>query len=142
MPFVPPVARTTLMRVYPKGASGLIWATLLDEDGVSPLLNGSTLLTTVMLDVYEATTLVAINPGCVARNILNANNSVVYDAPQTKADGTTYNLKIWLGVADMACLLPARTEVHIALVRYTWGTPLRSGVHEIAFTVDNLAKVS
>lgn len=140
MAFVPPVARTTLPKVYPEGASCVIWATLLDEDGISYLPNASGVLDDCTLDLYEDTTKSAIN-GCVARNILNANGGSVYDTLQTKADGTTYNLKIRLSPADMACLLATPTELHVALIRYPWGSGTKMGIHEIAFTVANLSKV-
>ena len=55
----------------------------------------------------------------------------------------------WAGVVtlrldplDMIIVSGRKSETHVALFAWTWGSPLKTGRHEVAFTVSNLAKVT
>jgi|WetSurMetagenome_2_1015567.scaffolds.fasta_scaffold113017_2 hypothetical protein len=124
--------RTTLPGVFAEKATLPLGATITDLDGVTPLPNADTVLTTLTMTLYEASTGVVINT-CLARSLLNVNGGVV-----TAAGALTFQLAI----ADMACVTSAARELHIALLEWTWGSPAKSGKHEIAFTVANLLKVT
>jgi len=125
------LARTKLPDVYPEGATAYLSATITDTDGVTPLANADTVLTTLTLTLFEDVSCTVIN-SCTARNILNANGGSV------SAAGA---LVVRLDPADMA-RSTGRSALHVALITWTWGTPLKTGRHEIAFVVADLALVT
>lgn len=124
--------RTTLATTYAEKATLYLTATITDTDGVTALADADTILTTLTLTLYELRSGTVIN-SCTARNILNLNGGTVSSAGA---------LEIRLDAADMACLGTASSEVHVALLEWTWGSPVKAGKHEIAFTVTNLLKVT
>jgi hypothetical protein len=124
--------RTTLPDHYAEKSTLTLTATITDADGVTPLASADSALITLTMTLYEARSQTVINT-CTARNILNANGGVVTSAGA---------LTIRLDSADMACLSAGFAETHIALIEWSWGTPLKTGKHEIVFTVANLAKVT
>jgi len=124
--------RTTISETQPEKATRYLSCTITDIDGVTPLANADSILLTLTLTLYEARTGSIINT-CAVRNILNANGGVVTSAGA---------LTVRLDAADMACLTSGASETHIALLEWTWGSPVKAGKHEIAFTVANLLKVT
>lgn len=123
--------RTTLSGAYAEKATLPLTATITDTDGVTPLASANSVLLTLTLTLYEARSGTVIN-SCTARDILNANGGTVSSAGA---------LSIRLDAADMACLRTTESELHVALIEWTWGSPLKTGRHEIAFVVKNLAFV-
>jgi hypothetical protein len=124
--------RTTLVGSYAEKATAYLSATITDTDGVTALADADSVLLTLTLTLYEARTGTIIN-SCTARDILNANGGAV------NAAGA---LSVRLDAADMACVSTAASELHVALIEWTWSSPVKSGKHEIAFTVTNLLKVT
>ena len=114
---------TILPGTYPADASAILGGTLVDLDGVTPVPGSS--LSTLVVTVYEARSGTVIN-ACRDRNILNVNGGVV------DALGV---LQLRLDAADMARLGTAESEVHVALVEWTWASPVRDGRTWILFTV-------
>lgn len=106
--------------------------TITGADGVTPLANADTVLTALTLTLYEQRSRAVIN-GRSATSIFNVNGGTV-------TSGGAFTLR--LDPADMACVLAGSAEVHVALIEWTWGTPMQGGKHEIIFTVANLEKVT
>jgi hypothetical protein len=122
--------RTTLTTTYPEQATAVLTATLTDADGKTALLNADSVLTSLTLTLYVERGGAVINSRS-AQSILNVNGGTVNSAAL---------LTLRLDPADMT-VSGGFAEVHIALLAWTWGSPLKTGRHEIAFTVGNLAKV-
>ena len=132
--------RTTLSDPIAEASSVQLKVLLTDMDGVTALLNLTTILTALTLTHYERRTGKIIN-GCLARDVLGAGGGTVYDTTQTDAATNSYNVLIDLAPADTPVLTGGSRETQIALLRWTWGTaPARTGVHEVEFIVNNLAK--
>ena len=114
---------TILLGSYPANASAILGATLTELDGVTPVPGSS--LSALVVTVYEARSGVVIN-ACRDRNILNANGGVIDDLGV---------LQLRLDAADMAIVGTGTTESHVALVEWTWASPVRDGRTWILFTV-------
>jgi hypothetical protein len=125
-------ARTTLAGTYPEKTTALLAATILDADGVTPLASADSVLLTFTVTLYEERTGTILNSR-TAQSVKGVNGGVV------SSDGS-FTLR--LDAADMACLTNASAERHIACFEWTWGSPVKTGHHEIAFTVVNLSKVT
>jgi hypothetical protein len=124
--------RTTIASPMPEKTTGMLSATIADVDGVTPLASADTVLTTLTLTLYLDRVGTVINSRS-AQDILNAHGGAVDSAGA---------LTIRLDPLDMIIVSGKQTELHIALIEWTWGSPLKSGKHEIAFTVTNLLKVT
>lgn len=121
------MTRTTIADPKPEKATAWLTATL--TDGRIALTNPN--LLSLTLTLYEETTETIIN----VRNhvsILGVNGGEV------SAAGV---ISLRLDPLDMVMVSNKKQEQHIALLEWTWGSPLKSGKHEIAFTVTNLAQV-
>jgi len=132
---------TTIADPKAEKATALLKITLTDADGVTPLLDLDSILVTTKVTLYEKKTGTIINSR-TAQSILNTNGGTVYAALQTDAAGNTYNLLLRLDPDDMIIILGAKSEEHVALISWTWGSPLKTGHYEVVFTVNNLLKVT
>jgi hypothetical protein len=110
--------------------SGRYTATLVDNDGVTPI-PGAT-LTTLKLTLYaikQDGTDQIIN-GRNHQNVLNANNVTI------SAGG----LLVWLiQILDTTLVEAIPFERHIAVFEWTW--PNGAGKHEVIFVVRNIREV-
>jgi hypothetical protein len=125
-------ARTTITDPKPEKATAVLSGMITDVDGVTPLANADTILISMTMALYDEHTKAIIN-SCTARDVKNANGGVV---------ASTGAFSVRLDPADMAILGGRPSEDHVALYTWTWGSPLKTGRHEVAFTVTNLEKVT
>ncbi len=136
---------TTITDHQPERTTRYLRFLVTDTDGVTGLLNLSTVLTTLTLDLYERSTSTIINSR-TAQNIKGANGCTLYDTTQTftDADGVShsYNVELRLDAADMAMISTRAGEVHVAEFHATWGSPLKTLHHAITFIVENFTKVT
>jgi hypothetical protein len=111
--------------------SGRFTATLVGNDGVTPL-PGATLSTLVLtLYAIKADGSDGIVNGRNAQNVLNANNVTI----------STGGLITWLfQVGDTTLVEDIPFERHIALWEWTW--PAGAGKHEAILVVRNLHRVA
>jgi hypothetical protein len=111
--------------------SGRFTATLVGNDGVTPL-PGATLSTLVLtLYAIKADGSDGIVNGRNAQNVLNANNVTI----------STGGLITWLfQVGDTTLVEDIPFERHIALWEWTW--PAGAGKHEAILVVRNLRRVA
>jgi hypothetical protein len=123
--------RTTLTDPVAEKATAFLSATITDVDGVTPLASADSVLTTLTMTLYLGRVGIVINSRS-AQSIRNENGGTVDSAGA---------LTIRLDPLDMIIVSGKQSETHIALIEWTWGSPLKSGKHEIAFTVTNLLKV-
>jgi|SRR5207249_215619 len=120
-------------------ASAIYRATVEDEDHVAlPASSLSTL--TLTLYVVKADGTIAYVNSRNAQNVLNANGVTVYNALQTRSDGTTYNLLWAIAAADTTLVEALAFERHIALFEWTWPTG-KAGKHEVVLRVRGLTEV-
>ena len=101
-----------------------------DENG-SPI--AASQLETFILYLYNQKNSAIINTRS-GSNILNANGGTV------DANGV---FVLTLDSADMTLVGTDTLEIHVAQFRWTWpnGAPVKSGVHEVIFSVYNLANL-
>ncbi len=120
-------------------ASGVYWATLVDDEEV--LLPANVLSTlTLTLYVVRGDGSVSYVNSRNAQNVLNANNVTVYNSLQTRSDGFTYSLKWAIQPADTTLVDSVPYERHIALFEFAWPTG-KQGKHEVILNVKNLSEV-
>lgn len=124
--------RTTIAEPMPEKATAYLVATITDTDGVTPLANADAILTTLTVTLYESRTGTAINSR-TAQSILGVNGGSVSSAGV---------VTLRLDPLDMIIVSGRALETHVALFEWTWGSPLKSGKHEVAFQIDNLLKVT
>src|SRR5712691_2028368 len=112
-------------------STGSYTATLVANDGVTPL-PGATLTTLVLtLYVIKADGTDGIVNSRNAQNVLNANNVTV----------STGGLLTWsIQVGDTTLVEDLPFERHIALFEWTW--PAGAGKHEVILVVRNLHRVT
>jgi hypothetical protein len=124
--------RTTITDPKPEKATSVLAFTITDTDGVTPLASADSVLTTLAMTLYLDRFGTIINSR-TAQSVLNLNGGTV-DSAGAGA--------VRLDPLDMIIVSGKQTECHIALIEWTWGSPLKSGKHEIAFYVTNLLKVT
>ena len=117
--------QTIVAGVYPANASCELTGQLTDVDGTTPVPGSA--ITTLVLTLYEA----------VTGAVINACRQRVIDPVLVDGDG---NLTLLLSAADMALIgVPATgrpfVEGHVALLEWTWASPVRAGRHWILFNV-------
>ncbi len=112
-------------------ATGQYTATLVANDGVTPLPAGT--LSTLVLTLYviKADGTDGIVNSRNVQNVLNANNVTV-------SAGGLLTWTIQVGDTTLVEALPF--ERHIALFEWTW--PAGAGKHEVILVVRNLHRVS
>jgi hypothetical protein len=113
-----------------ENTSGRYTATIVGEDGVTPLPAAT--LSTLVLTLYVIKTdgMIGYVNGRNAQNILNANNVTVSAA----------GLLTWaIQVLDTTLVETLPFERHIALFEWAW--PNGVGKHEAIFIVKNLTEV-
>ncbi len=123
--------RETLTEPKAEGKTAKITAVIEDEDE-----NGVALanLTTVTLTLFEDRSKAIIN---------SRNQTDIKNAGPGVISTTGGNLTLTLTPDDMAILVASNdAERHVAFIEWTYSSGTKSGGHEIAFTVTNLAKVS
>jgi hypothetical protein len=109
-------------------STGIYTATIVGNDGVTPL-PAATLLTLILtLYVIKADGTAQLIRN--AQNVLNANN-VTVDA----AGLLTWSIQ----VADTTMVEAVPFERHVALFQWTWASG--AGKHEVVLSVKNLAQV-
>jgi hypothetical protein len=123
--------RTVIADPIPEAATRYIQFTITDIDGVTPLPNADSVLLTLTVTLFNKLSKVVINSRTV-QSILAVNGGSV-----TSAGVVTLRLD----PADTAILGGAASEDRIASFAWTWGSPLKTGRHEVLFTVTNLALV-
>jgi hypothetical protein len=123
--------RTPLSEPAVEKSSYRITATITDESGAAlPAAS----LTTLVLTLYALDAAQTIVNGVNAANILNSGRGAVDAAGK---------LTLTLLPADNVLIDPTQSsEIHVALVEWTWAAGLKAGKHEVQFTVVNLAKVA
>jgi hypothetical protein len=124
--------RTTIEEAMPEKATAYIGATITDIDGVTALASADTVLTTLTVTLCLDRFGTAINSRA-AQSVLNVNGGTVSSAGV---------LSLRLDPLDMIIVSGRTEEKHLALFEWTWGSPLKGGKHEVAFTVTNLLKVT
>lgn len=124
--------RTTLTEPVPEKSTQYPSFTITDIDGTTPLANADTILTTLTVDLYEERSGTVINSR-TAQSVLAVNGGSV-------TSGGVVTLR--LDPLDMIIVSGRKSETHVALFSWTWGAPLKTGRHEIAFVVANLLKVT
>ena len=122
--------RTTIAEPIPESSTAYISLTLTDIDGVTPLANADAILISLTVTLYNERTGSVVNSR-TAQSILGTNGGTV-------TAGGVVTLR--LDPADTASV-GTGTNQRVALVTWTWGAPLKTGRHEVAFTVTNLAQV-
>jgi hypothetical protein len=112
-------------------ASGQYTATIVGNDGVTPLPGGTLLTLVLTLYAIKQDGTDGIVNARNAQNVLNANN-VTVDAA---------GLITWLiQSADTALVEAIPFERHIALFEWTWAAGV--GKHEVILNVRNLRRVT
>jgi len=127
-----PLFRSTLdavaERIAEKSTRTLRFVTA-DENGDAV---GAAELATLTLTLYDKRSKTILNSRD-HQSILNANGGTV------DASG---NGELVLADADNALVSQGRSsEMHVALIEWTWAGGTKSGRHEIVLTVENLQKV-
>jgi len=123
--------REQLTKIFAEAKTAEITATITKKDGVTPVPLASLVTVTLTLFVEKSG---AIINSRNAVDIKNANGGTVH--------ATSGLLTLLLSPLDMAVLLTGqRFETHIALIEWTYDT-VEAGGQEIAFTIQNFAKVS
>jgi hypothetical protein len=131
--------RTIIPGEWAEGATLVLGSpapiTITDVDGKTPLPNADSILTSLVMTLFELRSGTPVNATAVDRDILNANGGVVTDAGL---------LTIALdGAADMVCVSQSETEAHVARIVGKWGAnPEKVLEHEIVFTVRRLETVA
>jgi hypothetical protein len=122
--------RTALSESAVEKSTYRITATITDESGAAlPAAS----LATLVLTLYALDAALTIVNGVTAANILNTGRGAVDAAGK---------LTLTLLPADNVLIDPTQgSEIHVALVEWTWAAGLKAGKHEVQFTVVNLAKV-
>lgn len=124
--------RTVLTEPYAEKTTLTLTATITDVDGVTPLANADSILTTLTLDLYEKASGTVVNSR-TAQSIKNTNGGTITSAGL---------LTLRLDPADLTRVSTAGSETFVALVRWSWGSPTKYGAHEIVFIVRDLTKVT
>ena len=122
--------RTTIPDPIPERATRYVSFTVTDIDGVTPLANADIILLSLVVTIFNERTLAVVNSRS-AQSVLNLNGGSV-----TSAGVVTLRLD----PADTA-ILGSTSEARVASFVWTWGSPLITGRHEVAFTVSDLALV-
>lgn len=122
--------RETLTKIFAEAKTAELTATITKKDGVTPVQLGD--LNTVTLTLF-------VEKGGA---IINARDSVsIKNANGGTVHATSGLLTLLLDSLDMAVILTAqRFELHVALIEWTYDIT-QAGGQEIAFTVQNFAKV-
>lgn len=125
-----------------EGETPTYTATIVDDAGAVLPATGLTSLTLTLYVIKSDGTVSYLNSRN-AQSVLNANQGTVYNALQTRADGTTYNFQMQFLVADMSLVENLHYERHIALFEWGWTASgvVRAGKHELVLTVKNLTEV-
>jgi hypothetical protein len=123
--------RTTIAEPIPESSTAYISLTLTDIDGVTPLPNADAILTTLVVTLFNERTAAVVNSR-TAQSVLGVNGGTV-----TSAGLVTLRLD----PADTA-IIGTKSEARVASFLWTWGSPVKTGRHEVAFTVANLALVT
>lgn len=123
------MTRTTITDPKPEKATAWLTATL--TDGTKVLLGADSVLETLTLTLSEERSGTTIN-GRARQSVLGTNGGEV---------SSLGVVTLRLDPLDMVMVSSRKSEVHVALLEWTWGDPLKSGKHEVAFTVEDLAKV-
>jgi hypothetical protein len=122
--------RTTIATPIPEGATRYLSFTVTDVDEVTPLANADSILLSLLVTVFNEPSRAVINSR-TAQSILNTNGGTVSSAGV---------VTLRLDPADTA-ILGSKSEARVASLVWTWGSPLKTGRHEVAFTVADLALV-
>ena len=131
--------RTIIPGEWAEGATLVLGSpapiTITDVDGKTPLPNADSILTSLVMTLFELRRGTPVNATAIDRDILNANGGVVTDAGL---------LTIALdGATDMVCVGESDTEAHVARIVGKWSAnPEKVLEHEIVFTVRKLAFVA
>jgi hypothetical protein len=124
-----PVAPVPLSFLLNEKSTGIYTATIVGNDGVTPLPAATLLTLTLTLYVIKADGTVQTIRS--AQNVLNANN-VTVDA----AGLLTWSIQ----VADTTLVVSTVPfERHVALFQWTWASG--AGKHEVILSVKNLSQV-
>ena len=123
-----PVAPVPLSFLINEKSTGIYTATVVGNDGVTPL-PAATLLTMILtLYVIKADGTASLIRN--AQNVLNANNVTIDAAGHL----------IWsIQIADTTLVEAVPFERHVALFQWTWASG--AGKHEVVLSVKNLAQV-
>lgn len=122
--------RTIITTPIPEAATRYIGFTITDVDGVTPLANADSILLSLAVTLYNEPSRAVINSR-TAQSVLNTNGGTVDAAGK---------VTLRLDPADTA-ILGSKSEARVASFVWTWGNPLKTGRHEVAFTVADLALV-
>ena len=129
MPSVHPQERLT--KIFAEAKTAELTATITKKDGVTPVPLASLVEVTLTLFVEKDGAIINSRD---SDDIKNANGGTVH--------ATSGLLTLLLSPLDMAVLLTGqRFETHVALIEWKYDT-VEEGGQEIAFTVQNFAKVS
>lgn len=123
------MTRTTI--TDPKPEKSTAWLTATITDGVAVLLGADSVLESLTLTLCEERSGTIINSRA-RQSVLGTNGGSV---------SSLGVVSLRLDPLDMVMVSDRKQEVHVALLEWTWGDPLKSGKHEVAFTVVDLAKV-
>ena len=123
--------RETLADIFAEAKTAEITATITRQDGTTPLLLSEIDTLELTLFVEDGGAIINSRDG---NDILNTNGGTVH--------ATSGLLTLLLDPLDMAVLGSARFETHIALIEWTYDVGAQSGGQEIAFTLQNFAKVT
>jgi len=121
-----------------ESATATYTATLQDETGAAiPLAE----LATLKLTFYDAE---QGEPSVATGNILNSRNAQDVKNTNNVTVHATSGLVTWsLQTADNPIKnANLATELHVARFDFTYGTPTKTGRHEVGFRVRNLRKVT
>lgn len=123
--------RTVLTDIVGEKTTCRITGALVDEAGAAL---GSAGLTTLTLTLYALTDTLPIINAVSAVNVLNTGRGAI-DA------GGSFTLTL-LPADNAIQATGSPSELHRALVQWTWSAGAKAGAHEIDFRVRNLDKVS
>lgn len=123
-------AETVISGAQPAGATRFLRFVLTDADGVTPMVRPDLELQSLQLTLYAEPTGTVI----AERSVLNTGGGTVFAEPQQPGG---YNVELRLDPADMI-VVGSGLEPHVALLRWTWGDPLKVGLHAVHFSVVNL----
>ena len=121
--------RTTIAEPIPESSTAYISLTLTDTDGVTALANADSVLISLTVSLFDERSGAALTR--TAQSILATNGGTV-----TSAGVVTLRLD----PADTA-VAGKSSAWRVALFTWTWGSPLKTGRHEVCFLVTNLATV-
>jgi hypothetical protein len=122
--------RTTIAEPIPESSTAYLSLTLTDTDGVTPLANADSILISLTVTLFDEQMGTIVNSR-TSQSIKNVNGGTV---------DSVGAVTLRLDPADTA-QAGRHNAWRVASLVWTWGSPLKTGRHEVCFLVTNLTTV-